>query len=125
MPSTYTASISKNHSSKLLQRSQLTIPISLLREIHQEGEVRKLTYLSIVARICSEPGVTVNRDFALMPWSRASRAIEAARDISSYEEFVQEPIRPTFNSSGQLLALTASLNLEIGVARSGVKGPLM
>lgn len=38
---------------------------------------------------------------------------------------MQEPIRPTFSSSGHLFVLTASLNLLIGVARSGVKGPLM
>src|SRR5438046_10445908 len=80
---------------------------------------------SMVARICSEPGVTVNIDFAFKPWLRASRAMEAARDMSSYDEFVQDPIRPTFNSEGHLFASTASLNLEMGVARSGVKGPLM
>lgn len=38
---------------------------------------------------------------------------------------MQDPIKPTLRSSGQLLALTASLNLEMGVAKSGVKGPLM
>lgn len=51
--------------------------------------------------------------------------MEAARDISSYEELVQDPIKPTFNSDGQSFSLTASLNLEMGVAKSGVKGPLM
>ena len=79
---------------------------------------------SIVARICSEPGVTVKSDLALMPWSIASCAIDAARDISSYEEFVQEPIRPTLSSSGHLFSTTASLNLEIGVARSGSEGAI-
>jgi hypothetical protein len=38
---------------------------------------------------------------------------------------VQEPIRATFSSEGQPFFTTSSLNLEIGVARSGVKGPLI
>ena len=59
------------------------------------------------------------------PWLAASRAIEADRVMSSYEEFVQEPIRATFNSAGQPFFTTSSLNLEMGVARSGVKGPLI
>ncbi|KIJ18057.1 aconitate hydratase [Paxillus involutus ATCC 200175] len=59
------------------------------------------------------------------PWAAASRAIEAERDMSSYEELVQEPMRATLSSAGQLFFLTSSANLERGVARSGVKGPLM
>jgi hypothetical protein len=38
--------------------------------------------------------VTVNMDFALIPLSNACWAILAARVISSYELFVQLPIRP-------------------------------
>ena len=45
--------------------------------------------------------------------------------MSSYEELVQEPMRATFSSEGQPFFTTSSLNLEIGVARSGVKGPLI
>lgn len=48
----------------------------------------------------------------------------AHRPISSYEEFVHEPMRPTLISLGQLFFLAVSPNLEIGWARSGVKGPL-
>ncbi|MCY1233308.1 hypothetical protein D9M72_458460 [compost metagenome] len=50
-------------------------------------------------------------------------ANEAAREISSYEEFVQEPIKPTWICNGQLFFSASSLILEIGVAKSGVKGP--
>jgi hypothetical protein len=49
---------------------------------------------SIVARTCSEPGVTVKIDFALIPLSIACCAILADRVISSYELLVQLPIRP-------------------------------
>ncbi len=80
---------------------------------------------AMVARTCSEPGVTVKADFALRPWAAASLAIEADRDMSSYDEFVHEPMRPTLSSAGQECFLTSEANLEIGVARSGVKGPLM
>ena len=48
-----------------------------------------------------------------------------ARDISSYEELVQDPIKPTLSSCGQSFFLTSSANLEIGVPKSGVNGPLM
>jgi len=53
---------------------------------------------SIVARTCSEPGVTVKIDFALIPFSIACCAILADRVISSYELFVQLPIRPFQNN---------------------------
>ena len=79
----------------------------------------------VVALICSEPGVTKNCEVVLTPWLRASLAMEAAREKSSYEEFVQDPISPTFSSCGHPFFSTASLNLEIGVARSGVNGPLI
>ena len=38
---------------------------------------------------------------------------------------MQEPMRPTRSSSGQLFFLTSAANLERGVAKSGVKGPLI
>lgn len=45
--------------------------------------------------------------------------------MSSYELFVHDPIRPADSSSFQPCSLTKSPNFESGVARSGVKGPLM
>jgi len=45
--------------------------------------------------------------------------------MSSYDELVHDPIRPTESLAGQSFFLTASANLERGVARSGVYGPLM
>ena len=56
--------------------------------------------LSIVALICYEPGVITNSDFTFNPLSIAWLATDAARSISSYEEFVQLPIKATFNFSG-------------------------
>src|SRR5690348_6418808 len=67
----------------------------------------------------------VNSDFAFNPWLVASKAIDAARVISSYDELVHEPINPTSNFSGQPFSFTAAANFEIGHARSGVNGPLM
>src|SRR5437868_14504068 len=78
---------------------------------------------SIVNRTNSLPGVIVNSDCAFSPLPTASLTIEALRLISSYEEFVQLPIRATSNFSGQPFAFTASAIFETGVARSGVKGP--
>jgi hypothetical protein len=64
-----------------------------------------------------------------MPTSRpcldASSAIDAERDMSSYEELVHDPISATFKSEGQLFFFTSSANLEMGVARSGVNGSLI
>ena len=67
----------------------------------------------------------MNFDLTSRPWAEASFAMAAERVMSSYEELVQEPMRPTLRSAGQSFFLTSSANLEIGVARSGVKGPLM
>ncbi len=47
---------------------------------------------SIVARTCSDPGVTSSWVLARRPCAAACRAIDAARAMSSYDEFVQEPI---------------------------------
>ena len=53
----------------------------------------------------------------------ASSTIEAARDKSSYEELVQEPIKAHSISVGQSLAVAAAFISETGVAKSGVYGP--
>ena len=45
--------------------------------------------------------------------------------ISSYELFVQEPIRLAEILSSQPFSCTNDANLDKGVARSGVKGPLI
>ena len=75
---------------------------------------------AMVARTCSEPGVTVNLALKSRPWSSASWVIEADRLMSSYDELVQEPMRPTLSSSGQPSDLTFAANLLMGVAKSGV-----
>jgi hypothetical protein len=59
------------------------------------------------------------------PCLEASSAIDAERDMSSYEELVHDPISATFKSAGQSFFFTSSANLEMGVARSGVNGPLI
>ena len=66
---------------------------------------------STVNLTCSEPGVTVKDDWALNPASFACFAIEAALEISSYEEFVQEPIKPTSIFFGQLFFFSIILHL--------------
>lgn len=45
--------------------------------------------------------------------------------MSSYELFVHDPINPAVNSSFQPCSLMNEPNFETGVARSGVKGPLI
>ena len=52
-------------------------------------------------------------------------AIDAALERSSYDEFVQDPIRPHFISVGQPSDLALSFISFTGVARSGVNGPLI
>src|SRR6185312_17112827 len=47
---------------------------------------------SIVARICSEPGETSRSVLTIRPLADACRATDAARVMSSYDEFVHEPI---------------------------------
>ena len=48
---------------------------------------------SIVARINSLPGVTRNGTLLFSPAALACSAMEATRDMSSYDEFVQDPIK--------------------------------
>ena len=61
--------------------------------------------------------------FVFNPFSTACFAIDAEREISSYEELVHEPINPTSTSVGQLFSAATFAISEIGVALSGVKGP--
>ena len=67
----------------------------------------------------------MNSDFATSFCDRAFFTTDAALEMSSYDEFVHDPISPTSTSMGQLFATAASFILEIGVARSGVNGPLI
>lgn len=63
---------------------------------------------SIVALICSDPGVMWKRDLAFSPCFMASLTIEAQRPMSSYDELVQDPINPAFTSRGQPFSRAAS-----------------
>ena len=49
--------------------------------------------LSAVNFTCSEPGLIPKIAFGFTPFAKASSTMEAALDKSSYEEFVQEPIK--------------------------------
>ena len=53
-----------------------------------------------VARTCSEPGVIMKFVCIFAPWSIACCATAAAREMSSYDEFVQEPTRAAESRSG-------------------------
>src|SRR5690349_8404203 len=46
-----------------------------------------------------------------------------AREISSYDELVHEPRRPTETFNGHSFLIASSFSFEIGVARSGLNGP--
>lgn len=50
--------------------------------------------------------------------------MEAERAMSSYEELVQDPIKPTLMSTGQSFFLALAPSLSMGEAKSGVNGPL-
>ena len=58
------------------------------------------------------------------PASLACLAMEATRDMSSYEELVHDPMRPAVREGDHLFSWMKEENLERGVERSGVKGPL-
>lgn len=60
----------------------------------------------------------------MSPAAFACSAMEATRDMSSYDEFVHDPIRAEERVVGYLFSDKKDGNLERGVARSGVKGPL-
>ena len=81
---------------------------------------------SIVARVCSEPGVTSSSTLAFRPLAAAWRAIDAARVMSSYELLVQLPMSVELISSGQSLArASAPTAAPTRLARSGECGPLI
>ena len=65
----------------------------------------------------------MNSAFVLRPFFIACFAIEAERDISSYDELVHEPIRPTSTFKGQSFSFATLAIFEIGVDISGEKGP--
>ncbi len=81
---------------------------------------------SMVARICSEPGVINSSVFALSPLAFACRATDAARVMSSYDEFVHEPISAAEISFGQSFCSAADPTSSPTLcARSGECGPLI
>ena len=80
---------------------------------------------SAVNRTCSEPGLIPKIALGCSPFSTASATIDAARDKSSYDEFVHDPIKAHSISVGQSFAAALSFISATGVAKSGVKGPLM
>ena len=82
---------------------------------------------SIVARTCSEPGVTMKGTAARTPCARACSTTSAERLMSSYEELVQLPIRAVEMASTNWLrsSWTSAARREIGRARSGECGPTM
>ena len=63
---------------------------------------------SMVARICSLPGVISNSVLARKPLADACRAIDAARVMSSYDELVHEPTSAEEMLRGQLLSRAAA-----------------
>lgn len=90
-----------------------------------EEKVSKVESRASVARICSLPGVMKKSAFGSNPAADACLTRSSALVISSYELFVQLPINPAPKDSGHSLVLTASLNCERGVERSGVNGPFI
>jgi hypothetical protein len=81
---------------------------------------------SMVARICSEPGVMSSSTFDVSPFADAWRAIDAARVMSSYDEFVHDPMRAEEISSGHPFSSAARpTSAPMRWARSGECGPLM
>src|SRR5690554_807977 len=81
--------------------------------------------LSMVYLICSEPGLIPNSAFGVIFFSKACSTIDTARDISSYDELVQDPINPHSILIGQSFSATTAFILETGVPLSGVNGPLI
>ncbi len=80
---------------------------------------------SMVARTCSEPGVTMNGVATVSPCAFACSATSAARLMSSYDEFVQLPISALeiWSRNPLLASRTSAASLPIGRARSGECGP--
>src|SRR5690606_29399243 len=78
---------------------------------------------SAVYRTCSEPGLIPKSALVTNPLSTACLAIDAARDRSSYDELVHDPISPHSTFSGHPFLAASSFIFDTGVARSGVNGP--
>jgi hypothetical protein len=87
--------------------------------------VDRVSSLSNVARICSLPGVMKKSALGLSPAAEACFTSSSDRVISWYELLVQLPIRPAPKVLGQSFSSINDLNLDSGVERSGVNGPLM
>ena len=83
----------------------------------------RIPSLSAVYRTCSEPGLIPKSDLVLRFFNTACLAIDAALVKSSYDELVHEPINPQSTLIGQSFSFALSPISEIGVAKSGVKGP--
>ena len=77
-----------------------------------------------VCRVCSLPGERRRGILGVRPASRACSARLAARERSSKEELVHEPMRPAVRL-GHDFSSALPRNWLTGVDRSGVKGPLM
>ncbi len=77
----------------------------------------------IVWKIRSEPGAIRNGTRARRPAARPWRAMWAARCMSSYEEFVQEPISALVMASGQPCSRASAASREMDRPRSGECGP--
>ena len=80
---------------------------------------------SMVARTCSDPGVTMKGTADFKPRAAACSATSAARLMSSYEELVHDPMSADDISSMNSFeeSATSAANSEIGRARSGECGP--
>ena len=89
------------------------------------SKIFKSPSLSAVNLTCSEPGFIPKSAFVDRFFSSAWFAIDDALDKSSYEEFVQDPIKPHSIFLGQSFSASVSAILLTGVAISGENGPLI
>ena len=101
----------------------------------EEGDLgASENYLTTVIQAILRPASSARRPSPAEPNSRhvsvrvsiafgCTRRLEAT--MSSYELFVQEPMRPADSSSFHPFSLTKEANFDKGVAKSGVKGPLI
>src|SRR5690606_4095721 len=89
------------------------------------SKVSMMPSLSMVYLICSDPGLIPNSAFGVIFLSNACCTIDTARDISSYDELVQEPLNPHSTFIGQPFSAASVFILETGVPLSGVNGPLI
>src|SRR3954471_21578127 len=80
---------------------------------------------SIVALTRSEPGVTSKGVFTCIPARAAWRAIDAVREMSSYDELVHDPISAELIFDGHPFSWAWAPTSDTLWARSGECGPLM